>query len=234
MEFQPVTRKAVSDTVYGQLVNEILSGRTPPGAAIPSERELALTFQVNRHAVREALKRVQQTGLVRIRHGGSTRVLDWRSNVGLEALSALVAAGVVPPEAILRDVAVMRRTIGADAARICAGSADTDQMSRVADAARDYQPTHEADVEFWTAIVAGSGNLAYRLALNTLVTAIDDIGAARVHELGAAEINDRDAHLALAEAILAHDGEAAHRLAHQMLSHIIAALDIAALETGEN
>ena len=209
MQLQPVTRKAVSDTVYGQLVNEILSGRTPPGSAIPSERELALTFQVNRHAVREALKRVQQTGLVRISQGGSTRVLDWRSNVGLEALSALVSAGAVPPEAILRDVAVMRRTIGADAARICATTADPEQLRRIADAARNYQPTHEADVEFWTAI--------------------DDIGAARVHELAAAEIDDIEAHLALAEAILAHDGAGAHRLAHQMLSHIVAAL-----ETGEN
>ena len=84
-------------------------------------------------------------------------------------------------------------------------------------------------MEFWTAIIAGSGNLAYRLALNTLVTAIDDIGAARVHELAAAEIDDIEAHLALAEAILAHDGAGAHRLAHQMLSHIVAAL-----ETGEN
>ena len=135
----------------------------------------------------------------------------------------------MPPEAILRDVAVMRRTIGADAARTCATAADPEQLRRIADAARAYQPTHEADVEFWTAIIAGSGNLAYRLALNTLVTAIDDIGAARVHELAAAEIDDIEAHLALAEAILAHDGAGAHRLAHQMLSHIVAAL-----ETGEN
>ena len=63
MQLQPVARSAVSDTVYSQLVNEILSGRIPAGEAMPSERELALAFQVNRHAIREALKRIQQAGI---------------------------------------------------------------------------------------------------------------------------------------------------------------------------
>jgi GntR family transcriptional repressor for pyruvate dehydrogenase complex len=227
MELQPVARSAVSDTVYGQLVNQILTGRIPAGEAMPSERELAVAFQVNRHAVREALKRVQQAGLIRISHGGKTRVLDWRSNVGLEALSALVAAGAVPAATIMGDVAVMRRTIGADAARLCAANASPEQMRRVAESAQDYPRAggEGADLEFWTAVVDGSGNLAYRLALNTLVTAINDIGAAMIAELGAAEFNDRDAHVALAEAIVARDADGAYRHAHQMLSHIVTALE---------
>lgn len=227
MELDPIARTAVSDTVYGRLVNEILTGRLPAGEAMPSERELTLAFQVNRHAVREALKRLQQAGLIRISHGGRTRVLDWRSNVGLEALSALVAAGVVPADAILGDVAVMRRTIGADAARLCAQNATDDQLAAVAGAARDYPEAggEGADLEFWTAVVDGSGNLAYRLALNTLVTAINDIGAAMIAELGAAELGDREAHVALAQTITARDGDGSYRLAHQMLSHIVTALE---------
>lgn len=223
MELQPVARSAVSDTVYGQLVNEILTGRIPAGEAMPSERELALTFQVNRHAVREALKRVQQAGLIRITHGGKTRVLDWRSSVGLEALSALVAAGVVPADAIMGDVAVMRRTIGADAARLCALNASDEQLRSVTMAAQDYPESggEGADLEFWTAVVDGAGNLAYRLALNTLVNAINDIGAGMIAELGAAEFGDRDAHVALARTIAARDAEDAYRQAHLMLSHIV-------------
>lgn len=226
MQLQPVARSAVSDTVYSQLVNEILSGRVPAGEAMPSERELALAFQVNRHAIREALKRIQQAGLIRISQGGKTKVLDWRSSVGLEALSAVVAAGVVPPAAILADVCVMRRTIGSDAARLCAMNASDEQLSSVSLAARDYPEGggEGADVDFWTAVVDGSDNLAYRLSLNTLVRSINDIGAAWVAELGAAELGDRDAHLELAEAIAARDAETSHRLAYRMLSHIVAAL----------
>ena len=227
MDIQPIARAAVSDTVYGQLVNEILTGRLAAGENMPSERELALAFQVNRHAIREALKRVQQAGLIRISHGGKTRVLDWRSSVGLEALSALVAAGVVPANSILADVAVMRRTIGADAARLCALNASDEQLRAVTEAARDYPDAggEGADLQFWTAVVNGSGNLAYRLALNTLVTAIDDIGASMVAELSAAELGDRDAHVALAETIADRNADDAYLQAHGMLSHIVTALE---------
>lgn len=119
----------MSDEVYSRPVLEILTGGLPAEAPLPSERELALAFRVNRHAIREALKRLQQSGLVRITHGGKTRVRDWRSNDGLEALSALVAAGVAP-NGILRDVAVMRRTIGSDAALACAAGADEGEVAR--------------------------------------------------------------------------------------------------------
>jgi GntR family transcriptional repressor for pyruvate dehydrogenase complex len=226
MDLQPIARSAVSDTVYSQLVNEILTGRLPAGEAMPSERELALAFQVNRHAVREALKRVQQAGLIRISHGGKTRVLDWRSNVGLEALSALVAAGAVPAAAIMGDVAAMRRTVGADAARMCALNASDDELRAVTDAARAYPENggEGADLKFWTAVVNGSGNLAYRLALNTLVAAINDIGAGIIADLGAAELGDRAAHVALAETIADRDADGANRQAHELLSHIVEAL----------
>ncbi|MFZ2239644.1 MAG: GntR family transcriptional regulator, partial [Gordonia amarae] len=64
MEIQPIERAAVSDEVLGRLVTEILSGRLAPGDPLPAERELALRFGVNRHAIREALKGVRQAGLV--------------------------------------------------------------------------------------------------------------------------------------------------------------------------
>ena len=59
---------------------------------MPSERTLAEELGVNRHAVREALKRLQQAGLIRIAQGGATRVLDWRQSGGLEVLLDLMNA----------------------------------------------------------------------------------------------------------------------------------------------
>ena len=56
----PVTRTAVSDAVFAALTEEVLSGRLAPDEALPSERELAEAFEVNRHAVREALKRLRE------------------------------------------------------------------------------------------------------------------------------------------------------------------------------
>lgn len=232
MDVNPIPRAStVSDAVFSRFVAEILSGRWPAGEPVPSERELALAWQVNRHAVREALKRVQQAGLVRISHGGKTRVLDWRTHAGLDVLSRLVAAGVMPPLQIVADVAVMRRTVATDAARRCALNADDAQLAAVTAAAQAYpesptpvfQEVAEADVAFWSAVIDGSGNVAYRLSLNTLVAAIDDVGRDLVTALNASEVADRPAHIELAAAIAARDADRAGRLAEALLSRLVTA-----------
>src|SRR3954462_734358 len=108
----------VSDRVHERLRRDILDGRLAPGDPVPSERVLAEELGVNRHAVREALKRLQQAGLVRISQGGATRVQDWRDAGGLDVLLDLVE-GDIPPE-LVRSVMEMRASIGLDAARRCA------------------------------------------------------------------------------------------------------------------
>ncbi|WP_109523899.1 MULTISPECIES: FadR/GntR family transcriptional regulator [Nocardia] len=229
MEFIVVTRTAVSDEVFGQLVDAILAGRIAPEDALPGERELAESFQVNRHAVREAVKRLQQSGLVRVTQGGKTRVLDWRTSAGLDILSSLARSGAVPAQRILRDIAVMRRSIAADAARLCAQRADDVQLEAVRAAADAYpDPTEEfdtvvaADIAFWVAILDGSGNLAYRLGLNTLVAGYFGIGMERIAELGLGkEYVDRDAHRRLAEHITARAADAAYDLAYTLLSGLV-------------
>ena len=214
MDIAPVARSAVSDSVFAHLVDEILSGRVAVDDALPSERELALAFAVNRHAIREALKRLQQARLVRISHGGKTRVQDWRQTAGLDVLSTLAATGAVPALQIARDIMVMRRSVAADAARLCARNATAEQLASIAAAAAAYpaQRTDESfavDLTFWTAIIDGSGNLAYRLALNTLVAAFTDIGFDSIADLGmAAEHVDRDA-------------DAAHRVADELLGRVV-------------
>ncbi|RUP27747.1 MAG: FadR family transcriptional regulator [Mycolicibacterium sp.] len=227
MDIAPVARSAVSDSVFAHLVDEILSGRVAVDDALPSERELALAFAVNRHAIREALKRLQQARLVRISHGGKTRVQDWRQTAGLDVLSTLAATGAVPALQIARDIMVMRRSVAADAARLCARNATAEQLASIAAAAAAYpaQRTDESfavDLTFWTAIIDGSGNLAYRLALNTLVAAFADIGFESIADLGtAAELADRDAHITLAERLVARDADAAYRVADELLGRVV-------------
>ncbi|MBF4163955.1 FadR/GntR family transcriptional regulator [Nocardioides acrostichi] len=230
MDITPVTRSAVSDVVFGQLVAEILSGRLTPGDALPGERELAERFEVNRHAVREALKRVQQAGLVRISQGGKTRVLDWRGHAGLDTLSQLAAAGALTPLEILRDISEMRRSVAADAARLCAERASDDQIGIVLAAAQAYPidssaiaDTFAPDLDFWTAVIEGSGNIAYRLGLNTLVAGFTEIGWQTVVDLGLGEeYVDRDAHQHLARLIADRDADGAQRLAADLLGRTVA------------
>ncbi len=216
MAIAPVLRESVSDLVFAGLVDEILSGRIPAGDALPSERELAESFDVNRHAVREALKRIRQVGLVRISQGGKTRVLEWRTNAGLEVIVELVRAGAVPPAKLLFDVAEMRRSVGADAVRACAERASDEHLRRIVSLAEGY-PSIEADTAFWEAIIDGSGNLAYRLGFNTLVAAIYDIGLEHFPGL-AEEQAEREPHVHLAELISARRGAEARTFAETLMS----------------
>ncbi|WP_370247055.1 FadR/GntR family transcriptional regulator [Nocardioides sp.] len=222
MPLAPVTRASVSDAVFAALTEEILSGRLAPGEPLPAERDLATTFEVNRHAVREALKRLQQAGLVVISQGGRTRVQDWRAHAGLEALVGLVHSGAVPSGQVLDDLLEMRAALGADAARWCAQRASADEVATVIAAAQAYPerpgPDLTAiDLVFWTAVVDGAHNLAYRLGLNTLASGIAAVGHEHLDGL-LEEYADRAAHLALAHAIADRDADRALALAQALLA----------------
>lgn len=170
-----------SERVHAALRDEILGGSLEPGAAVASERALAERFDVHRQSVREALKRLEQAGLVRISHGGATRVLDWRDSGGLELLADLGTVGDrAPPAEFERAVIEMRASIGIDAARLCVERAGDDaltEIERLAGAAATAVDGPVATLEeryaaMWRAVVIGSGNLAYRLAFNSLLRAL--------------------------------------------------------------
>ena len=127
---QPVL---LSDRIHTRLRDQILSGELAPGAAVPSERRLSEQLGASRHAVREALKRLQEAGLIRISHGGATRVRDWRHDGGLDLLLALAAQGDVAARAGGSSAPRMelRACVGADAARRAAERASAAQRAEI-------------------------------------------------------------------------------------------------------
>lgn len=69
--FKPIRPSRVSDEVVAQLRDNILSGQFKAGDRLPSERDLALDFEVSRVAVREALRNLEHSGFVCIRQGAT-------------------------------------------------------------------------------------------------------------------------------------------------------------------
>lgn len=222
--------RRVSDRVHERLREEILEGHRGPGDPLPSERALAEELRVNRHAVREALKRLEQAGLVSISHGGATRVLDWRDSGGLEVLLDLVRGSGGPPSLELtRSVLEMRATVGVDAARRCAlrgSDAARADIGRLAErtaaavCASDRAAVDELYPTLWEAVVAGSGNIAYRLALNSLVAAV----AAHAEIADALRPTDATGIRKLGEAVAAADADASGRAAGRLLEPDVGAL----------
>ena len=212
----------ISSRIHSRLRADILGGRYAPGDALPSERRLSEELESSRHAVREALKRLQQAGLVAISQGGATRVRDWRRHGGLE----LLLEGEMPESLGARRAAMeMRACIGADAARRCAERADAVLRAQIRARAEQFvavEDLHARNAHYevlWDLIVDGADNIAYRLALTTLVArqTIASVKAEAVER----ELEDDEGVRELAGAIAGGDADTAHACARDLLERSI-------------
>jgi GntR family transcriptional repressor for pyruvate dehydrogenase complex len=74
--YMPIQSHRVFEQIATQIEERILNGELRSGDRLPTERELAEQFQVSRTAVREAMKILAQKGLVDMRPGRGTIVID--------------------------------------------------------------------------------------------------------------------------------------------------------------
>lgn len=74
--FKNAPRKRLVDEVIYQIQQQILLGHLKAGDKIPSEPELMTLFDVGRSTVREAIKVLANKGLLEVKQGEGTFVLD--------------------------------------------------------------------------------------------------------------------------------------------------------------
>ena len=74
--YTPVQSIKVFEQIADQIEQRILNGELRSGDRLPTERVLAEQFQASRTAVREAMKILAQKGLVDMRPGRGTIVID--------------------------------------------------------------------------------------------------------------------------------------------------------------
>jgi DNA-binding FadR family transcriptional regulator len=220
--------------VFRQIATAILDGTYAPGENLAPERSLAETFEVNRHVVREAIKRAEQIGLVRSKQGGGTIVLDFEKTAGLDALALLAeyAAEDLTGARLWRAGFEMRAAIGTDVARLCALRGDDATKQGLVDLAKELKAAPHGpeivaiDLRFWELMLEGADNIAYRLAYNSLIRSSQ---AAPELQLGwtIQELESSDYRLPIATAIQAGDSAAAEAAARTSLRGAIEAIDAA-------
>src|ERR1700760_1375340 len=113
---KPVEKQRVAEEIAEQLRGLILNGQYPPGSKLPPERELSKRLKVNRASLREALKKLEHLGLVRIRQGDGTRVTNFMETGGIELVQHLLPLAGGRPE-LIRDLLEFRRIFGREIAR---------------------------------------------------------------------------------------------------------------------
>lgn len=225
MKVEPVQRTSLSEAVFRELRARILSGQLAPDATLPAERELCAAFGVNRNALREALKRLEQLGLIQVRQGGATRVVDFRAEGGLELIPALL----VGPDASLRKRAVrglfeMRSVIGPDVARRAAERRSPEDADAISDIVAKMAAPEERtpprlqrlSMALWERLARASGNLAYQCTYNSMRKAwgpVQDAAAVAIMD----EISDLARYRKLDKAVREQQPERAAKVARELL-----------------
>jgi GntR family transcriptional repressor for pyruvate dehydrogenase complex len=172
---KPVEKQRVAEEIAEQLRSLILNGQYPPGSKLPPERELSKRLRVNRASLREALKKLEHLGLVRIRQGDGTRVQNFMETGGIELVQHLLPLAGGKPE-LIRDLLEFRRIMGREIARLAAARAHTDKegiaklkaLADRADAATNAGELFDIDFELYVAVAAMCGNQVMLLLINTV------------------------------------------------------------------
>jgi DNA-binding FadR family transcriptional regulator len=165
---------AVAERLFSQLSTEILSGRYAAGEKLPTQRTLAAELGVTMTALREALKRLEQLGLVEVRHGDAMRVSDWRARGGLDVIAHVLFAAGGLDRGMLGDVLEARRLMLAESARLAADRRDDEQaarLNRLAErlaTAPDAASAQALDWAFFHELVEAARNVVLLLVMNTI------------------------------------------------------------------
>lgn len=154
--------RTLAEEVVGNLTESIQQGQLKPGDKLPTESEIMATLGVSRTVVREALSRLQASGLVETRHGIGTFVL----NRPIETHSPFR----IDPSAMVTamDVLAMlefRVSLEAEAASLAATRRSDDQLRAMRRALDDMKRNAAegsdavgSDFEFHLSIARATGN----------------------------------------------------------------------------
>src|ERR1700733_6654790 len=88
--YKPIQSSKVFERIVEQIEQRILSGELRSGDRLPTERELGEQFQASRTAVREAMKTLAQKGLVDMRPGRGTIVINATSQAMQHSLGLMI------------------------------------------------------------------------------------------------------------------------------------------------
>ncbi|MCV7075611.1 FadR/GntR family transcriptional regulator [Mycobacterium szulgai] len=207
----PPDRQRVDEQIATSLADAILDGVFPPGSALPPERELAEQLGVNRTSLRQGLARLQQMGLIEVRHGSGSVVCDPEGLTHPAVVEALVRK--LGPD-FLVELFEIRAALGPLIGRLAAARSKPEDAEalRAALAAVGEADTaaarQAADVAYFRVLIHSTRNRA----LGLLYRWVEHAFGGREHELTGAYADAEPvvADLrAITDAVLARDADTA-------------------------
>ncbi|GAA3439025.1 FadR/GntR family transcriptional regulator [Kutzneria kofuensis] len=204
----------LSDRLVDGLLELISEGALGPGDSLPTVRELAQRFAVTTPTIREALRRLQTTDAVRMRHGSGIYVGD-----GIHRMLMPNPNSTPLKDEHIVQLVEARLTIEPGIAALAAANRTVDDLERLAravDTAKRAAEDNRPKLNFHRELAAASGN-------QVLFEVVDSLLAARSREQRAlrAQIENRardyEQHVAIFLAVESGDVEQARHLTEQHL-----------------
>lgn len=217
--FTPAKTQRASEAIYNQIYPKIVSGELKPGDRLPSERELAEMFQRSRPVVREALRMLQQDGLLETSVGsaGGAVIRGISLKSVEEPLKNLVAMGAINLEELLEYRHINDRGC-ARLAAIHHTEEDAAALQKTLAGSLEHVDSllsfQEYDVAFHNALAKASHNTLASMINDVIVRLNTDVFMETVQTYPPErlrEINMRiyQTHYTIMEAVLAHDPDGA-------------------------
>lgn len=213
-DFKPIKQPRISEEVFNQLKEAILSNTFRAGDKLPSERELAEQFQVSRVAVREAIRALENNGFVAIRQGaaGGAFVTDLTFEQLAGACLDLFRANKIS----IHELHRVRILIEPEVARLATLNATPEFTQRLQEA---FEAEHPPGASL-TEDVASATKIHFILAemcgnrfLEAIVNSVIKLNAKILDEIKPNppySIHPPGLHRPIVEAVLAGDPEAAY------------------------
>jgi len=227
--FQPVRPVRAYQRVAEQIEDRILAGELPPGSRLPAERELVRQFDVGRSTIREALRVLQSSGLIRSRPGDplGAEVLGVSPDTLSHALGRLARSHL----SSLAELIQFRMVLDAESYRLAARLHTEDDLGRLTEladrmagyVADDPHAFSRADAEFHRVVAEASGNallaLCARAVHDAVVDAIEGelVRAERAGDAGEWMRRSVVHHREILAALRGADGARAARLGREAL-----------------
>ena len=219
---KPVSRATLPQEIVKALTDLIMKRVWKPGDLIPSEKELAIRFQVGRSTIREAVKSLVVLGVLEARAGEGSFVREPTS----ELLSGAFRWGVLLSEGNLDDFVDVRAHIEVECARRAAANR-TDELvgqlfsciDEMGAEPMDHSAFMEADTRFHLAIARAASNPIFE-SIGSTIQSIVRIWYPRTYYIPETKGRTVSEHRAVADAIAAGDCDGA---GNAMRAHLIAA-----------
>lgn len=181
IQITAIKRRRINEAVAHQIRQAIFSGLLEPGHKLPPERELAKRFQTSRVALREALRALENEGMITIKRGfgGGAFVADF--DAALRALTAslhnVVKLGNTKSVLLTEVRSVLEPQI-ARLATLRATPADLNEIETVVLAQeKELQAgklSRKLDMEFHRRLADAAHNPVLKIVVNTVNESLRD------------------------------------------------------------